>query len=111
MKDKPIRKKKVVLTKAQGSDGHFKPEPRIADRNMHRDISSLSLDEILGLHSETVETLERTRKVANVTDDTKGVFILTEKQDVALTYLNDNVTTSIGFGGGAGGAKTILGVL
>ena len=34
---------------------------------------------------------------------------LTIKQDTALTYLEDNETTEIVFGGGAGGGKSILG--
>jgi trans-2-enoyl-CoA reductase len=36
---------------------------------------------------------------------------LTKKQTIAFEYLNDNITTQILYGGGAGSAKTFLGTL
>jgi hypothetical protein len=36
-------------------------------------------------------------------------MILTKKQTLALDYLEDNITTELIFGGGAGGAKSVLG--
>ena len=34
---------------------------------------------------------------------------LTNRQTIAIDYLEDNITTEVGYGGGAGGGKSMLG--
>lgn len=36
-------------------------------------------------------------------------MILTNRQTIAIDYLEDNITTEVGYGGGAGGGKSLLG--
>ena len=36
-------------------------------------------------------------------------MILTNRQTIAIDYLEDNITTEVGYGGGAGGGKSMLG--